>query len=115
MLDQIGTIEGHLEEMALKMQRMEAQGIATGEATEEISMILGRVDQRALLISDRVAESNVLLTQVAESIVESNRILSAMVPAGSASAAVRRSFSSVAASASSPHQSAASPSRTQHQ
>ena len=89
------------------MQRMEAQAIATGEATEEMSMILSRVDQRGLLISDRIAESNVLLTRVADSIVESNRILSGMVAAGSGSAAVR-SFSSVAAGA-------ASPPRNQHQ
>ena len=106
-LDQITAIEGHLEEMGLKMQRMEAQAIATGEATEEMSMILSRVDQRGLLISDRIAESNVLLTRVADSIVESNRILSGMVAAGSGSAAVR-SFASVAAGA-------ASPPRNQHQ
>ena len=107
MLDQITAIDGHIEEMAAKMQRMEAQGIARSEANEEMNMIMSRVDQRQLLISDRIAESNVLLTRVADSIVESNRILSGMVAAGSGSAAVR-SFATVAAGA-------ASPPRNQHQ
>ena len=110
MLDQITAIEGHIEEMAAKMERMEAQGIARSEANEEMNMIMSRVDQRQLLISDRIAETNVLLNRVADTIAASNTILSGMVAAGSASAAIR----SLASGASS-HQSSASPPRNQHQ
>ena len=90
------------------MQRVEAQATATGDAPEEMNLILTRMSERELLISDRVAETNVLLTRVVDSVVESNRILSGGVAAGSAIAAAR-SFSATAPS----QQSAASPPRMQ--